>query len=92
MEIKAPGDYLRNRPYTWCSQLDVETNTYTAWIAEFPGCVTQGHTLDEAYASLYEVAQSWIQSALDCGQEIPRTFWPVEGDRDEEGEIYEDED
>lgn len=40
-------------------------------IAEFPGCVAQGDSVEEAYASLEDAAESWIQAALDLGHDIP---------------------
>lgn len=67
----SPEDYPK-LPYTRILIPDEETGTYSAEIAEFPGCFAQGETPEEAYKELEEVAKSWIEAALDLGQEIPR--------------------
>ncbi len=45
--------------------------TYTAEILEFPGCLAQGDTAQEALANLEQAARGWIVAALEQGQEIP---------------------
>ena len=67
---KPAAEYLKE-PYTRILIPDKESGTYFAQILEFPGCVTEGSTVQEAYERLEEVAKSWIESALDLGQEIP---------------------
>ncbi len=67
---KSPDQYLRE-PYARVLTPDPETNTYTAQIMEFPGCVAQGDSPEEAYANLEQAAKGWIQAALDTGQSIP---------------------
>jgi predicted RNase H-like HicB family nuclease len=59
------------RPYARIVIPDDESGTFTATILEFPGCVTQGATAEEAYANLEKAAAAWIDAALDLGQEIP---------------------
>ena len=44
---------------------------FFAEILEFPGCVTEGETPDEAFHNLESVAESWIESCLEQGQDIP---------------------
>ena len=44
---------------------------FSAEILEFPGCFSQGETPNEAIASLEEVAEAWLEAALEQGQEIP---------------------
>lgn len=44
---------------------------YTAEILEFPGCITQGRTADEAVNNLNEAAKSWVEASLEDGREIP---------------------
>ena len=63
-------EYLK-RPYTLLMIPDAETGTYTAQVLEFPGCVAEGETLGEAYERLEQAAISWVEAALDLGQEIP---------------------
>lgn len=67
---KTLDQYLRE-PYTRVLIPDPESNTFTAQILEFPGCVAQGDTPQEAYANLEEAAKGWIQAALGMGQHIP---------------------
>lgn len=67
---KSPNGYLK-KPYLRVVIPDEESGTYTAQILEFPGCITEGKTPQEAYARLEDVALSWIEAALDMGQDIP---------------------
>ena len=65
-----PREYLR-RPYTRTLIPDQDTGTFTALIAEFPGCIAQGDSVDEAYARLEKAAEGWIEAALELGQSVP---------------------
>jgi predicted RNase H-like HicB family nuclease len=67
---KSPKDYL-SEPYSRVIIPDLESGTFTAQVLEFPGCIAQGDTLLEAYEQLELVFASWIEAALDQGQEIP---------------------
>jgi antitoxin HicB len=67
---KTPKEYLKG-PYARVLIPDSETGTYAALIREFPGCVAQGNTVQEATSRLESAAESWIQSCLDVGQPIP---------------------
>ncbi len=51
--------------------IPVEPNSYHAEILEFPGCFAQGDTPADAYANLEKVAESWIDTCISQGQEIP---------------------
>lgn len=48
-----------------------EEGGYTAEILEFPGCISQGRTADEAVSNLNETAKSWVEASLENGREIP---------------------
>lgn len=48
-----------------------EDGTYTAEILEFSGCCAEGDTAEEAIANLEEAAASWIEAAIEQGQDIP---------------------
>ncbi|MCP4646823.1 MAG: toxin-antitoxin system HicB family antitoxin [bacterium] len=50
---------------------DEESGTYTAQVLEFPGCMTQGNSVQEAYENLEGAAESWIEATLDAGKDIP---------------------
>ena len=67
---RSPEDYLKE-PYSRIIIPDKESGTYTAQILEFPGCITEGNTIQEAHERLEETALSWIQAALDLGQDVP---------------------
>lgn len=67
---KLAEEYLK-QPYSRVLIPDEETGTYTAQIIEFPGCVAQGNTVQEAYERLEVTAVSWIEAALDLHQDIP---------------------
>ena len=47
-----------------------ESGGYVATIQEFPGCIAEGETADEAIKNLNEVAASWVKVALLNGYEI----------------------
>ncbi|MBI2902124.1 MAG: type II toxin-antitoxin system HicB family antitoxin [Candidatus Methylomirabilis oxyfera] len=66
---KTPEEYLKE-PYSRILIPD-ERGTVFAEILEFPGCVSQGKTVEEAFENLEEVAKSWIEAALHHRQEIP---------------------
>lgn len=58
------------RPYSRVITPDSEGG-YTAEIVEFPGCVTQGETLEEAYANLEDAARSWLEAVIEQDQVVP---------------------
>jgi len=62
---------LLKRPYARIVIPDEESGTFTARIAEFPGCLAQGNTSAEAYERLEAAAESWIEAALEMQQAIP---------------------
>jgi len=68
--VKNPEEYL-TQPYSRILIPDEKSGTFAAEILEFPGCVSQGDTAQEAYERLEEAAKGWIEAALDLGQEIP---------------------
>jgi predicted RNase H-like HicB family nuclease len=68
--IKMTKKYLKE-PYSRVLIPDDESGTYTAVILEFPGCIAQGDTPQEAYEHLEDAAKDWIAAALDLKQEIP---------------------
>lgn len=47
-----------------------ESGGYVASILEFPGCVAEGETAEEALQHLDEAAESWLEVALSHGQEV----------------------
>lgn len=47
-----------------------ETGGYVASIHEFPGCIAEGDTAEDAIRNLDEAAASWVKVALSNGYEI----------------------
>ena len=45
--------------------------TWFARIVEFPGCMTEGDTADEALANLKDAMASWIEVKLEDEEQIP---------------------
>jgi predicted RNase H-like HicB family nuclease len=69
---KSIEEYLKE-PYARILIPD-EQGGYSAEMLEFPGCLAEGETADEAMQALERAAESWIQAALDQGQNIPEPF------------------
>lgn len=68
-EQRAAADYLK-RPYMQ-TLFREEDGSYRAEVAEFPGCIAVGESAAEAIANLNDVAESWVESMLARGQQIP---------------------
>jgi predicted RNase H-like HicB family nuclease len=58
-------------PYARILTPDADGRGYTAEVLEFPGCIAEGDTPQEAYANLEDTAKSWIETTLELGQDIP---------------------
>jgi len=67
--MKQAKDYLQ-LPYARIV-VPVDQKSYHAEILEFPGCYAQGETPAEAYTNLEKAAESWIDTAVGQGQQIP---------------------
>lgn len=52
-----------------------ESGGFVATIQEFPGCIAEGDTADEALHNVDRAAASWIEVALSLGQEIPEPLF-----------------
>jgi antitoxin HicB len=48
-----------------------ESEGYTAIIKDLPGCMSVGETLSEAMENIEEARELWIETAYECGDEIP---------------------
>jgi antitoxin HicB len=44
---------------------------YTAFHPDLEGCVAVGETPEEALANLAEARRLWLETAYECGDEIP---------------------
>lgn len=65
-----PEEYLR-RPYHWVFVPLAEDGCVFGRIDEFPGCLTDADTMEEAFTSLRDAALSWLEAAIALGQTIP---------------------
>ncbi len=63
-------EYLK-KPYTICIQHYVKEKVYLVEVKEFPGCITYGETLQEAWNMAMDAMKAWIMTALLRGKEIP---------------------
>jgi antitoxin HicB len=76
-------DEVLKRPYTRAITPAPEGG-YTAEIVEFPGCVTQGETLEEAYANLEDAARGWLEAVIEARQTVPE---PLSAAQDFSGKV-----
>jgi len=44
---------------------------YFARVQELPGCISDGETVDEVFANIYEAMEGWIETKLDAGFPVP---------------------
>lgn len=79
-EMSDEIEKILNKPYGRRLIPD-EDGGYVAMIQEFPGCVAEGDTPDEAIKNLDKAAASWVQVALSNGYEIrdPVSFFGYSG-------------
>jgi antitoxin HicB len=70
-------DEVLKRPYARVITPDPEGG-YTAGVAEFPGCVTQGETVEEAYANLEDAARGWLEAVIEANQSVPEPLAAAE--------------
>jgi predicted RNase H-like HicB family nuclease len=48
-----------------------ESEGYTAIIKDLRGCMSVGETLSEAMDNIQEARELWVETAYECGDEIP---------------------
>lgn len=71
--MRTLDDYL-DLPYTIVIQHDRDDDGnegYVARVAELPGAISQGATIEEAAASVRDAMAGWISVALEDNIEIP---------------------
>ena len=71
LESEYVGAILR-LPYKLWFIRDEDEGGWSVVIEEFPGCLSEGDSLTEAYDMLMEAAEGWLLSSLDMGHEIPK--------------------
>lgn len=68
-EISQKAEEILSKPYIR-RLLPDETGGYVSSIQEFPGCIAEGDTADDAINNLNNAAASWVEAALSSGYEI----------------------
>lgn len=59
-------------PYRMEIVPDKEEGGYAVTFPELPGCITCGGNLQSAVSNAEEAKKTWLEAALEEGQEIPR--------------------
>jgi predicted RNase H-like HicB family nuclease len=54
-----------------------ESDGYLATVPDLPGCMSDGETPEEALKKLQEAIASWIESAKEWKQDIPKPSPPL---------------
>lgn len=60
---------ILSRPYQWV--FIPENIGFSCYIVEFPGCGSQGDTLEKAHNNLYGAAISWLWIQVEQNVGIP---------------------
>lgn len=64
------SEKILKQPYSWVL-IPQEGGGYTAKILEFPGCIAEGESAEDAIAQLKSAAESWIAECKSSGCTIP---------------------
>ena len=70
-------EYYLNLRYAISFYPDPEGG-YTAIIKDLPGCMSVGETLSESMENIEEARELWIETAYECGDEVPLPLREVE--------------
>jgi predicted RNase H-like HicB family nuclease len=63
------NDYLNLiYPITFYPERD---GGYTVILQDLPDCIFQGDTLEEAMQNIQDAKTVWLETAFECGDEIP---------------------
>jgi antitoxin HicB len=66
---ETPQDYRNfSYPITLYPESDGD---HTVMLADLPGCMSQGDTLEEAMTNIEEARVAWIETAWECSDAIP---------------------
>lgn len=68
--MKKDIHYYMSLPYTVLLKASPDGG-YGVSIAELPGCISQGETIDEAIRMIEDAKLCWLETALEEGHEIP---------------------
>jgi antitoxin HicB len=69
IKLETLQDYLKlSYPITLYPEPD---GGYTVMLTDLAGCISQGDTLEEAVSNIQEAKVAWMETAWECGDEIP---------------------
>ena len=67
---------------------EISGGGYWAEIAEMPGCVAQGETIEELETNLAQAALDWLRESSDKTEEDSRQLAEIQGVPFKEGDTY----
>lgn len=70
IQMKEEVEAILARPYTR-ELIKNEDGTWFARVVEFPGCMTEGSTAEEAIENLDEAMAAWVEVKKEDGDPIP---------------------
>lgn len=76
--MKKDLNYYLNLNWTYRFEWSDEDGCYVASVAELPGCMSDGETIEQAAAMIKEALESHISAMLKHGDEIPEPPKPGE--------------
>ncbi|GHV29769.1 pilus biosynthesis protein HicB [Synergistales bacterium] len=69
------SDYMRLPYNVIIRRMNDESGSYYfAHVMEFDGCMSDGDTIADVYANIYEAMEGWIETKLENGYQIPEPF------------------
>ena len=57
--------------YALVIEWDPQDAIYVVSVPELPGCMTHGHTYEEAIRQAEDAIATWVDGALEDGEELP---------------------
>lgn len=63
------AEAVLKKPYQWIFMPESDGG-YSCFIREFPGCCSQGDTIEEARDNLRDAATGWLMASADAGHVI----------------------
>ena len=70
-EIKEEVEKYMKLPYTF-RIVPEEDGTFFIMVEELPGCMSEGHTVDEAMEMIKDAMRLWLEDSIGRGLEIPK--------------------
>ena len=58
--------------YSYTTEWSEENKLYICKVEKLPGCMSDGHTTDEAVTNLERIVEEWLETAIENKREIPK--------------------